>query len=638
PDGVGGIAADDLEFVEINNPTNAAVTLTDWRIRKGVDYDFAAGSSIAAGQSIVVLSFNPDDPANGSRVNAFLTHYGLSKNAPLLGGYLGKLDDDGEKVQLQRPDAPPPEEPNLIPRLIEDEVVYGDEAPWTTEPDGGGQSLNRNGTGLWGNAATSWVAAAPSPGTYNQPPTAVALANSITSLPENIDTSGRIKLADIQVTDDAVGTNQISLTGGDPDSFQVDGNELYLRAGQLLDFESQDSYTITVSVEDSTLAGSTPVTVDYALSVTDANDAPTAVALTNTVNALAENTDTGGRIKLADIQVTDDGAGTNQISLAGADAASFEIEAAQLYLKAGQVLDFESQASYEVTVSAEDSTVFGSTPATADLALGITDVNEAPTAAALANAINAVAENTDTADRIKLADIQVADDALGTNEISLAGTAAASFEVDGNELYLRAGQTLDFESQHSYDVTVSIEDSTLAGGTPVTVDLALGITDVNEPPTDVVLANAVTTLVESTDTSSRIKLADIQVADDALGTNEITLAGGDAASFEVDGNELYLQAGQILDFESQVSYTIIVSVQDNTLAGSPPVTADFTLAVTDDNMEPVTLSGTKFDDLNANGQRDSDDPSSRLFEPGLAGWTIRLYLDDGNGLLEPNAD
>ncbi|MFP6613575.1 MAG: right-handed parallel beta-helix repeat-containing protein, partial [Pirellulales bacterium] len=292
----------------------------------------------------------------------------------------------------------------------------------------------------------------------------------------------------------------------------------------------------------------------------------------------------------------------------------------------------------EVTVSAEDSTVFGSTPATVDLALSITDVNEAPTAAALANAVNALAENTDTADRTKLADIQVADDALGTNEINLAGADAASFEVDGNELYLKAGQALDFESQDNYDVTVSVEDSTLAGSTPVTVDLALGITDVNEPPTDVVLANTVTSLVESTDTNSRIKLADIQVADDALGTNEITLAGGDAASFEVDGNELYLKAGQVLDFESQVSYTIIVSVQDNTLAGSPPVTADFTLAVTDDNMEPVTLSGTKFDDLNANGQRDSNAPSSRLFEPGLADWTIRLYLDDGNGLLEPNAD
>ncbi|MFP6659244.1 MAG: NosD domain-containing protein, partial [Pirellulales bacterium] len=57
-----------------------------------------------------------------------------------------------------------------------------------------------------------------------------------------------------------------------------------------------------------------------------------------------------------------------------------------------------------------------------------------------------------------------------------------------------------------------------------------------------------------------------------------------------------------------------------------------------DNTEPITIAGTNYEDRNGNGQRDSSDPSSGSFEPGLAGWTIRLYLDDGNGLLEPNAD
>ena len=42
----------------------------------------------------------------------------------------------------------------------------------------------------------------------------------------------------------------------------------------------------------------------------------------------------------------------------------------------------------------------------------------------------------------------ITDDALGTNTLSLSGADAALFEiVGGTELHLRAGTTLDFETQ-----------------------------------------------------------------------------------------------------------------------------------------------------------------------------------------------
>ncbi|MFP6614200.1 MAG: SdrD B-like domain-containing protein, partial [Pirellulales bacterium] len=210
--------------------------------------------------------------------------------------------------------------------------------------------------------------------------------------------------------------------------------------------------------------------------------------------------------------------------------------------------------------------------------------------------------------------------------------------ISGTELRLKAGTALDFETKTSYAVTVVVDDDAVGGTPDDSAAHNLAITDINEAPTAAALANAVNALAENTDTGSRIKLADIQITDDAIGTNEISLAGGDAASFEVDGNELFLQAGQVLNFESQVSYDVTVSVEDSSVAGSTPVTVDYTLTITDDNTEPITVSGTKFDDLNGNGQRDSADPSSGSFEPGLADWTIRLYLDDGDGLLETNVD
>ena len=108
------------------------------------------------------------------------------------------------------------------------------------------------------------------------------------------------------------------------------------------------------------------------------NSAPTALVLTNSPTSLAENTSTSSRIKVADIAITDDALGTNTITLAGADAASFEVIGTQLFLKAGTVLDFETKAAYSVTVSASDPALPGSTPVAAAFSLALSDVNEPP--------------------------------------------------------------------------------------------------------------------------------------------------------------------------------------------------------------------------------------------------------------------
>jgi uncharacterized protein YjiK len=114
------------------------------------------------------------------------------------------------------------------------------------------------------------------------------------------------------------------------------------------------------------------------------NAAPTAVALNNTVVSIQENTSTASPMKVGDIAITDDGLGTNNLSLSGADSASFQITASSLFLKAGVTLDFETQTSYAVTVNVDDTSV-GSTPdAAVNFTLTVTDqVVETPAVAAL---------------------------------------------------------------------------------------------------------------------------------------------------------------------------------------------------------------------------------------------------------------
>ncbi|MDP4300994.1 putative Ig domain-containing protein [Leptothrix discophora] len=460
--------------------------------------------------------------------------------------------------------------------------------------------------------------------TPNAAPTAVTLTSAIaeSKIAENTPITTRLKVADIAVTDDGQGSNTFTLDGADKTNFDLDGNALYLKAGTVLDYETKTSYAVTVKAQDSTVAGSTPVSASYTLSVTDVDDttpapstnaAPTAVTLTSAIaeSKIAENTPVTTRLKVADIAVTDDGLGSNSFTLDGADQASFELDGNSLYLKAGTVLDYETKTSYAVTVKAQDSSVSGSTPVSANYTLGVTDVadttpapsaNAAPTAVTLISALTGsqIAENTPVTTRLKVADIAVTDDGQGSNTFTLDGADKASFELDGNSLYLKAGTVLDYETKTSYAVTVKAQDSTVAGSTPVSASYTLSITDVadttpapstNAAPTAVTLTSAIagSKIAENTPITTRLKVADIAVTDDGQGSNTFTLEGADQASFELDGNSLYLKAGTVLDYETKTGYAVTVKAQDSSVAGSTPVSATYTLGVTDFNETPPTI-------------------------------------------------
>ena len=241
--------------------------------------------------------------------------------------------------------------------------------------------------------------------------------------------------------------------------------------------------------------------------------------------------------------------------------------------------------SFDVTVEVDDTTVGGTPDDTASHTLNITDVNEAPTVSLDEHRHQPGREHRHFT-AIKIADIVITDDALGTNNLTLSGTDAALFEIVGTELRLRAGTTLDFETDPSFDVTVEVDDTTVGGTPDDTASHTLNITDVNEAPT-VSLTNIVTNIAENTDTSTAIKIADIVITDDALGTNNLTLSGTDAAVFEIVGTELRLRAGTTLDFEADPSFDVTVEVDDTTVGGTPDDTASHTLNITDVNEAPT---------------------------------------------------
>ncbi len=91
-----------------------------------------------------------------------------------------------------------------------------------------------------------------------------------------------------------------------------------------------------------------------------------------------------------------------------------------------------------------------------------------------------LAENASTTAAIELSTITITDDGQGPNTLSLSGTDAASFEIVGNKLRLKAGVSLDFETKTSYSVRVNVDDTTVGSTPDAFADFTLTITDVVE--------------------------------------------------------------------------------------------------------------------------------------------------------------
>ncbi|MEM7718752.1 MAG: putative Ig domain-containing protein [Pseudomonadota bacterium] len=197
----------------------------------------------------------------------------------------------------------------------------------------------------------------------NTAPTAVTVTPVAPELLEDADTTAPVKVADIVVSDDDLGENELTLTGADAASFEIVANELFLAAATPLDFETKPTFDVTVQVNDPEVGDPlVDASTDFTLAIGDVNEAPT-LTVTPVLTGIAADADTTGPTKVADILVDDDALGTFALSLAGDDAALFEIATDEttgdisLNLIAGATLDAVANPTLDVSVEIDDETI-----------------------------------------------------------------------------------------------------------------------------------------------------------------------------------------------------------------------------------------------------------------------------------------
>ncbi len=312
--------------------------------------------------------------------------------------------------------------------------------------------------------------------------------------------------APVAATDpDSGDTLTYTLGGTDASSFAIVSTSGQLQTKAALDYETDDSYSVTVSVSD---GNSGTDTIDVTIDVTNVNEAPT-FATTTATRSVAENTAASTNIGAAVSATDPDVAGTNTdvnpddanvdaltYTLGGTDASSFAIVGTSGQLQTKDALDYETDNSYTVTVSVSD----GTDTDTITVTINVTNINEAPTFPGT-TATRSIAENTGTGENIGAAVSATDPDVAGTNTdvnpedanvdaltYTLGGTNAASFDIVSTSGQLQTKVALDYETKSSYEVMVTVSD----GGTDTdSIIVTINILDRTPPNVSITVPTVV---------------------------------------------------------------------------------------------------------------------------------------------------
>ena len=146
-----------LQFVELSNRTQQAFSLERYRLRGGIDFDFADSDMLAAGESAVVVFF---DPTRTDLRAAFQMAHNIPPGVRFFGPATdGPLQMSAATVRLEEKTS------NARGEFFRDEVRFLTTSPWPSV--GAGQSIHR--TGGFGRLAESWFGAEVSPGRLSVP-------------------------------------------------------------------------------------------------------------------------------------------------------------------------------------------------------------------------------------------------------------------------------------------------------------------------------------------------------------------------------------------------------------------------------------------------------------------------------------
>ncbi|MBC8769385.1 cadherin domain-containing protein [Arenibacter sp. BSSL-BM3] len=284
-------------------------------------------------------------------------------------------------------------------------------------------------------------------------PTDISLSNNSVAENSPVGTSVGTFLATDEDTDDTFTYSLVTGDGSndtDNSSFAINGSKLELAI--VPDYEHQSSYVVFVNVND----GLNDFQKIFIISITNINEAPTAISLSN--NSVAENSLVG--TKVGTFLTTDEdpaniftyslvtGDGNNDI-----DNSSFSMNGSDLELAI--ITDYEQKSSYAVYVNVND----GENNYQKSFTVKVTDLNDIPTDISLSN--SSIMENSPIGTAVGVLTAMDQDNGNRHTYNLITGNGIndednSSFAINGSDLELAI--VPDYEKQSSYSIYVNVND------------------------------------------------------------------------------------------------------------------------------------------------------------------------------------
>ncbi len=354
------------------------------------------------------------------------------------------------------------------------------------------------------------------------------------------------------------------LGGADADHFAIDADSGQLRTSGALDYESQDSYAVTVIAADGAglWAG-----LDVTITVTDVQEAP-AFASSALEVSVAENTAAGTDIG-DPVTATDSDGDALTYSLGSTAAAGhFTIDSSSGQLQTSGALDYESTDSYTVTVTATDG---GGLSASIDVTIKVDDMEETGRPGNVQAALQSdgsalitwdapAGAGADTFYRVRRR-VDTADSGY-----QVIARRVEDTDNDGDAEYRDEGGDLEAGQSYIYSVRAFAGSGAKLGPWTEGVSVAIPAAApsekekraANNPPS---FADSTAEVGVAENTAAGTDIGDPVAATDSDGDSLTYTLGTttDDAHFAIDSKTGQLQTSGALDYESTSSYTVTVN-------------------------------------------------------------------------------
>ena len=401
----------------------------------------------------------------------------------------------------------------------------------------------------------------------NLPPT---VTSDTVSIDEDITLNSVIHTMEASDPDGGSELSYSMVSGNDLGYFSIDAQSGEISVVQSLDFESIESYLLTISVSDDlhTTQGTILVNLN---NVNDENP----VVTTSTIN-IDETTTVEDVIYQMEVTDPDNDTSFEYTIVGGNHDNTFAINSLTGAITLDKVLDFETLTSYELTLEANDGINMGS----GKLTINIIDNNdEIPS---LDDALLLVPENSEIGDSIHT--LAATDQDTGsTFEYSIvSGNDRDKFTVDPTTGKMQINDTLDYESVKSYVLTVEVSDGVNTSQATIEID----ITDINDE-TPVVKSETII-VSEAAELGTEVHTISVFDADENNSFTYSITFGNSEGIFKLDESTGLLSVISAIDYETTNSYSLAIDVSDGVNTGQGTIT----VTITNTNDENPVVSST----------------------------------------------